>query len=313
MRTHAGRFDSISLEPVLDSASAARRFVRDRLQAWGADDLVDDTLLAVSELTTNAIIHARSAIVVAITLDEHRLRVEVRDHSARPVLLDSMVASVVDDRIVEPAEIRGDLTDETTTGRGLFIVAAVASAVGEQLDGSGKTVWFEIERDDRSADGAASGPMVVQARALERDEQVVAVKLAGLPTALIVAADEHLDDLLRELPLVRGDGESEAQALLDCAWAVWSGHPALERIADTARLAHSRGRDRVDVALELSVTAADDVEKLHELAIDAQRLCEQGLVLTLPAPQSVVDLWRWLSAELRRQLVDGAAPQLYPA
>ena len=311
MTTQVDRSASLVLEPVLDSAAAARHFVRDRLVEWDADELIDDTLLAISELVTNAILHARSTIEVRLDLGEDRLRVEVQDRSARPVLLDSVVAGVVDEPLGAGVDGRPEipsLDDETSTGRGLFIVASVASALGEHLDHAGKTVWFEL---DRKPSGMA-GKMVVQAGRVHPEAPVVAIRLVGLVPSVVIAADEHLDDLLRELPLVRGDGESEAQAFVDCAREVASTHPDLERIADAARIASSRGRGSFDVTIELSMAAAEQIATLHDLAARAQRLCREGIVLTLPAPDRVLDFWNWLTHEVQRQLVQAEGPTPFP-
>src|SRR6476660_8236427 len=64
------------------SAGEARRFVRQVLAEWSADSYVDAATLAVSELVTNAVLHARSGPVVTVRLDGGRLRVEVKDDSA---------------------------------------------------------------------------------------------------------------------------------------------------------------------------------------------------------------------------------------
>lgn len=301
---------TLVLEPQLDSAAAARRFLRERLESWGAGGLVVDASLALSELVTNAIIHARSPLSVVVELGDDRLRVEVHDRLARPVLLDSVVAGVLEDgrggRARAP-ERQPTLDEQTSTGRGLFIVASVAAAVGELLDHDGKTVWFEL---DRKRDDAV-GPMVVQAARARAEAPAVPIRLVGLVPAVVIAADDHLDDLLRELPLVRGEDQAAAEAVVDCAREVATAHPDLERIADAARVAVSRGQDRYDIDLELAPTAVDHVERLHRLVRAAQRLCEEGVVLTLPASEAVVDYWRWIGRELRRQLVDRADPAAY--
>ena len=311
MTTQVDRRASLVLEPVLDSAASARHFVRDRLREWDAEELVDDTLLAISELVTNAILHARSTIEVRLDLGEDRLRVEVHDRSARPVLLDSVVAGVVDEPVGAGIDGRAQITsldDETSTGRGLFIVASVAAALGEHLDEGGKTVWFELDRKP----SGTGGKMVVQAGRLHPEAPVVAIRLVGLVPSVVIGADEHLDDLLRELPLVRGDGESEAQSLIDCAREVAASHPDIERIADAARIAASRGLETFDVTIELSAAAAEQIATLHDLAARAQRLCREGIVLTLPATDRVLDFWNWLTHEVQRQLVQSERPTPFP-
>ena len=46
--------------PAAAAAAAARRFVADRCGDWGLDEVCADLALPVSELVTNAVLHARS-------------------------------------------------------------------------------------------------------------------------------------------------------------------------------------------------------------------------------------------------------------
>lgn len=52
---------SLAAEPV--SVPAARRFVADGLASWGRNDLLDDATLCVSELASNAALHASSTFM----------------------------------------------------------------------------------------------------------------------------------------------------------------------------------------------------------------------------------------------------------
>ncbi|MEV0279475.1 ATP-binding protein [Streptomyces sp. NPDC050610] len=65
------------------SVKASRTRARQLANEWGLADLVDDLVLVVDELVTNAIIHATTAngreVSVSYHLDAVRLRVEVRD------------------------------------------------------------------------------------------------------------------------------------------------------------------------------------------------------------------------------------------
>lgn len=80
--------------------------------------------LLVSELTTNALRHARGPFEVRVQAGP-RVRVEVRDGSTqRPTLKDA------------------DATDEG--GRGLHIVRQLAKAWGTEERADGKVVWFEL-------------------------------------------------------------------------------------------------------------------------------------------------------------------------
>src|SRR5512135_1917837 len=63
------------------SVGAARRFVTTRLVAWGHPALTDTAALLVSELVTNALLHAGSAVSVAVSDTDGCVRVEVSDTS----------------------------------------------------------------------------------------------------------------------------------------------------------------------------------------------------------------------------------------
>ena len=103
----------------------ARCFVIDTLNAWGLEQLVDDGSIVVSELVTNAIIHAESDFAVSVSSHGDAVRLSVRD--------DSPVAPVM--RSPLPVAI---------SGRGLRIVTALAQRWGTDLVGDGKVVWVEL-------------------------------------------------------------------------------------------------------------------------------------------------------------------------
>ena len=73
------------------SAARARALVREALARDGATDLVDTAQLAVSEVVTNALVHAGTAIELRIVLDPTGLRAEVTDGNPHlPSLRDYM-------------------------------------------------------------------------------------------------------------------------------------------------------------------------------------------------------------------------------
>jgi anti-sigma regulatory factor (Ser/Thr protein kinase) len=109
-----------------DAARAARQFVVDALGRWGhVGLLLDDAQLVVSELVTNAVVHAGTPFLVAAQVQESGIRLSVRDaNTARPTLRDG-----------------GQLAP---SGRGLRIVATLASNWGVDVDADGKTVWADL-------------------------------------------------------------------------------------------------------------------------------------------------------------------------
>ncbi|MDF9815861.1 ATP-binding protein [Streptomyces sp. SPB162] len=112
------------------SVPAARAFVSEALQAWGAVDRRDDVLLCVSELATNALLHGvppGRGFRLQLTLDADggTLRVEVHDSGGGDV------------RAAASRPQAGD--DEG--GRGLLLVAELADAWGVGRRDPGKVVW----------------------------------------------------------------------------------------------------------------------------------------------------------------------------
>ena len=107
---------------------AARRFASQTLIDYGgASETVDKARLLVTELTTNAVLHAHSPIRLTVEPHDDRVRVEVRDDDPRP--------------LAPPHEP----DPEATHGRGLWLVAALSCDWGVNGNERGKTVWFEVD------------------------------------------------------------------------------------------------------------------------------------------------------------------------
>jgi anti-sigma regulatory factor (Ser/Thr protein kinase) len=120
--------------PEAASAARARRFVDATLRSWACDPLLDIATLLVSELVSNAVLHAGTVIHVVIRMNGELVRVEVHDANARN-------------------PIRKHYSSLATTGRGLLLVERMAHDWGVEHDTDGKHVWFEL---DESAPAAAS-------------------------------------------------------------------------------------------------------------------------------------------------------------
>ncbi len=105
---------------------AVRRGV---LERWDVEDSAWTCLQLISELATNAVIHARTEFTVEVGRDGHVLRVCVRDDSPAP-----------------PGVRR--YSAESTTGRGRM-VESMSADWGVQPLGFGKTIWFEIDLSRR--------------------------------------------------------------------------------------------------------------------------------------------------------------------
>jgi len=104
----------------------ARRFVARHLTEHGRPDVVPDARLIVSELATNALVHAGTGFTVTVDVEDDTVLLRVADGSTHlPVV--------------------GELGLERAHGRGLGIVAALSDAWGITPEpGGGKSVWASI-------------------------------------------------------------------------------------------------------------------------------------------------------------------------
>jgi hypothetical protein len=104
---------------------AARGFVLGMLEPWRGEQLAADTALVVTELATNAVLHAGSAFSVSLTLSDGAIRISVGDTLplAQPGTDQELVAA---------------------PGHGLGVVAAMATRWGVETTAGGKAVWAEL-------------------------------------------------------------------------------------------------------------------------------------------------------------------------
>jgi anti-sigma regulatory factor (Ser/Thr protein kinase) len=126
---------SLTLPAETRSVGQARRFLRDALAEWNTDGYELAAPQVLTELATNAALHARSAYTVHLRLEPGGLLIEVTDSS--PAL---------------PQQRHYDAG--ATTGRGIALVEALSEAWGVEASPTGKTVWCRVGPDDRLPDFA---------------------------------------------------------------------------------------------------------------------------------------------------------------
>ncbi|HEX6577025.1 MAG TPA: ATP-binding protein [Jiangellaceae bacterium] len=124
---HAPAEMRVPLAPEPGEVPRVRQLVRGTLLSWGLADAEDVTLLLVSELVTNALLHGLPPLELRLNADGGRVRVEVFDGAGdhRPAR-----------KFVPP---------DAAHGRGIEIVAALASRWGSASAPAGKLVWFEVD------------------------------------------------------------------------------------------------------------------------------------------------------------------------
>lgn len=137
------RIQAVNYGPTHVSVPQARRWLRDRLDAWELAELEPDASLLVTELVTNAIVHAHSQVHLTATVADGLLEVAVSDHEPQQLMPYSH-ETVVMSRLVDAGEL-------SEGGRGMGLVDAIADAWGVALLGQGKQVWFRLSVADNWA------------------------------------------------------------------------------------------------------------------------------------------------------------------
>lgn len=270
-------------------------------------ELVDAAELAVSELVTNALLHANTDIDVAVVAMDVGVRIEVcDDHAALPA-----------------ARHYGDYA---TTGRGLDLVSALAVDVGiEPREPTGKRIWFTLHSGAPSDDPIWSE---WDTEALWDTDHLPARPAAGpaimlqqLPVTLWTAAQQHHDAVLRELVLHRSvsphqvweedeltaarQAESLLASAIDAALAR-AGSDGLETIALPEN--HPSPLQPNLASLDVMVATPDDPHRLfgalQNVLDDAERLAAQGQLLVRPALPEVIALRDWCCEQAVAQAND---------
>ncbi|MGY0061833.1 SpoIIE family protein phosphatase [Streptomyces sp. LZ34] len=206
------------------AASAARRFARTALADWTSldfpavgripDGVADEVVLLVSELVTNAVVHAGTAVEVSCALDVLTGDGEVP----------SVVVEVTDHH---PTRfLRGEPPDGGEEpgcgGHGLRLVAELAECWGTAYRRDSKTVWFQLPVTPAEAVALPSEPLPgepLPGGSLPTD---------GSPKDGSLNGDSSKDDSLKDDSL-KGD-PSSGDSLSGDAYAVELLAPAPRRV-----------------------------------------------------------------------------------
>jgi two-component sensor histidine kinase len=116
---------SVELPPEPTSAGRARALARERLGVVCSPEALDTIALLVTELVTNAVLHAQTPLHLTIETTTEHVRLCVADSSLE----------IPEANPYEP---------DAVSGRGLSLVERLASAWGVDQTPSGKIVWCEI-------------------------------------------------------------------------------------------------------------------------------------------------------------------------
>jgi PAS domain S-box-containing protein len=287
---------SVDAEVVVDqplaalpsSAGEARRAVRRAVEHSLAEldsleELVDDLVIAVSELVTNAVLHAGSGIRLRVLARPTRVRIEVFDDS--PHLPRTRGAEGVG-----------------VTGRGLRLVAELADRWGAEAEGEGKVVWCEVARDH-----SGRGSSVVVAGHPIGD--TVGIELRNVPLLMHAAWQESASAMLRELMLMELVAEPEraveAQSLgsgvlSTCAEQI--PEPDLGDDPSAIMLGAIDPLVSLDrLTLEIPRETVPAFDHLQSMLERATTLADLGGFLSITTQPEIRAMRQWLCGEVRRQ------------
>ena len=293
----------LAFDASAESVAHARRMAGQQLVAWELSELADDARLVVSELLTNAALHAKPPIRMRLLRIPDGVRIEVSDGSREMPLL-----------------IRAGT--DVMTGRGWSLVQALAHEWGAERApnaGGGKTVWVTMLLTDRehadpptsnSKDGAERSHLVeadLLALFPDLDDDAVAqryeVILGDVPTDLLVAAKAHIDALIREFALLAsGAAVSSSPVPMQLTTLIQrvvsnfaEARQSIKKQAVRAAQAHD---PRTRLALNLPLSAADAGRAYLAALDEVDAYCRAEQMLTLETPPAHRVFRRWYVEEL---------------
>ncbi len=315
----------LSAEP--SSVPHARRFVRETL-AGHDEDLRDRAEACISELVTNAVLHARTEVQVHVEDLGEAIRLEVRDRS-----------TAMPRRIVH--------TVRSATGRGMEMVGLLARSWGvDLLEDDAKSVWCELLAGQLDA-GIATDPEALLAAWPDGDELLLGpwdgelppalptqrppsaleetslvpggadapeerrpIVLRGYPVRLGIRAREHTSGVLRECALLSQSASTTAPAQLVALAEMLTGSygQELAAIDEQRTAALVRGDGRVDLVYPAAVRSRDVVLAWKGAMEALDAYADSAALLSLATPPRLVELREWMVAEILRQS-DGASPR----
>ena len=302
-----GRHD---LKADLACPGVARRLIRNALLAAGRDEWVGTAELVVSEVVTNATLHAHTAIELWFGVYHQHLCVEVRDFN--PTL-----------------PVQREYEVQATTGRGMALVSTLAKSCGVQsLGEDGKVVWFCVADDPTELDGDELLSAWDIDEFLElgtHTPDVVQVVLPSMPATLWLSVRQHHDAIIRELVLYLAEhagvtaditAADAARGMISTAvvGAVADAHAAGET-APALPDGHPSPLPWVPKRLDLSIDVPADAGPLFAALQDtldsAERLAVDGKLLIRPALPEIVAVRDWACEQVIAQLA-GNAPAPWP-
>jgi GAF domain-containing protein len=294
------------------SVATARHAVRDLAEQWSLPEgVVLDAEMVVSELVTNAVLHARTDCELSIEPRLPGLRLAVADEDDATPLPPTAFVPVADGLLTgaDGDKALAGLLAERATGRGMAIVEALSTRWGVEARGAGKVVWAELGTNGY-ADGGDMPSHPAPAAPAGRRRGVRNLRVVAVPVRLLVQSDNAVSALLREFQLAIVDhptGRRIVETLIT--------PDVLARIESTTRPREqsvhaglARGDHLIDLELELPVGAPGALAEIDELLARMVMTGSGGLP---PRPAEVVAFDAWYRDEVAAQMA-GMSPRACP-
>jgi anti-sigma regulatory factor (Ser/Thr protein kinase) len=270
----------------------ARRWAGDVCREVGRPELSETAELAITELVTNAVLHAKPpmSLRVAGTFDHPRF--EVADGSR--------VVPSVNPRMTDDDELL------STFGRGLGLVAMCALSWGVDVHDDGKIVWFEPDEQvaETPSDPVIDLPSDETPRyPAEVPDDYETVVFDAMPVRLLADFRRHFQEVRRELRLLALAHEADypvAKSLTQLFERVDEMTLAMRGL-DDLDAAIAAGVDRADIVFRVPPGSADTMTQLLDLLELADEFCRSQRLLTLAATPQQFQLQRWYLSEFQRQ------------
>lgn len=307
---------TLTLEPLPVSASKARAFVVSVLDEVGRSAWAESAQLAVSEIVTNAVLHAHTRVDVTVRVSESDLRVEVKDDNPHLPMQRSYESGA-------------------TTGRGMELVAAVSAECGvTPVAPTGKVVWFVIRQADEepTAEDLLATWDFDDAWDVEAPAEPAAsatplhdVLLRCFPPTLWLAAAEHHDAVLREFVLYAAEhetGDAAAVPLADDAraWLASAVDAGIQQARDAGvsprklPTGHPSPLPETPASIDVTLSVPADAQgaflALQDVLDAAERVAVADRLLIRPALPEIVALRDWACDQVVSQL-GGVAPSAW--
>jgi hypothetical protein len=287
----------LAIPAVPPSVRVARRWVADVLEEVGRDDLVESARLGVSELVTNALLHADPPVTIRVRGTVEHPRVEVSDQSLEP-----------------PCRAPESTHDELlqTFGRGLDLVASHSEKWGSDINfhRDGKTVWFEPAPEAHSPDQVPGQLFDVDEALRERPapgpaDRLLTIRLLDMPPLLFGQLRAHFAELGREVRLLSLSEPDKHPVAAELAQLFLDVEHQRRQARGTDRLdeAMRLGLESVDLEYQVVPTAPATMTRAGELLEDLYVGEDRGLLLTTRPPTEVLALQRWYLGQFASQAV----------